>query len=302
MRWLIDSNAVDGAVRLGGLLRTVWVWGGYLTEGRAQLRALLALPGASRMSAEWAQLLSSAAFVEFFAGDYATARGLLEETIAVRRTIGDPRLTIALSELGQVAREQGDYASALTWLEESLALSHQAGDRLGAANTLGRLATIAHALGDYDLARTQYEEALNLARQVDYSVAVAWTLHNLGCLALDEGDYRAARDYLAQSVDWRLSYDAIGFVHVLAEFTCLAAAEGLPAAAVRLSGATAALVQRTGILVQHSERGRYERWLATARLALGENAAAAAWAEGQKMRLDQALAYALAPKRVCGMR
>jgi DNA-binding NarL/FixJ family response regulator len=48
-------------------------------------------------------------------------------------------------------------------------------------------------------------------------------------------------------------------------------------------------------VLQHSERGRYERWLATARQALPEDVAAAAWAEGREMRLDQAIAHALAP-------
>jgi non-specific serine/threonine protein kinase len=272
-----------------------WVWGGYLTEGRAQLRAVLALPAASHASAEWAQLLWSAAFVEFFAGDYAAARGLLEQAVAVRRTIADPELAYALSYLGQVAREQEDYASAQTWLEESLSLSLAAGDRRGAARTLDRLGTIAQARGDYALARSRYEESLALARQADDSTEVAWSLHNLGCLALDQGDYTAARACFAQSLSSRDASDSIGFVHGLAELSVLAAAEGLRAAAVRLAGATAALIERTGIPVQHSERGRYEHWLARSREALGEPAAAAAWAEGQKMRLEQALAYALAP-------
>jgi non-specific serine/threonine protein kinase len=123
-------------------------------------------------------------------------------------------------------------------------------------------------------------------------------LHNLGCLAFDEGDYAAARGWLTQGLTSRSEYDNLGFVHALAEFSSLAAAEGLPTAALRLAGATAALTQRTGIVVQHSELGRYERWLATARQALSEEVAAAAWAEGYQMPLDQALAFARRPHEV----
>ena len=85
----------------------------------------------------------------------------------------------------------------------------------------------------------------------------------------------------------------VGFVHALAALASLAAAEGTPERALRLAGATAELTHRTGILVQPSEGGRYERWVATASEAVGANAATAAWAEGRAMSLDDALSYGL---------
>jgi non-specific serine/threonine protein kinase len=90
-------------------------------------------------------------------------------------------------------------------------------------------------------------------------------------------------------------FDMLGFVHGLAAFAALAAAERMPSAALRLAGATTALTRRTGIAVQHSDRWRNERWLPAARQLLGEETAMAAWAEGQAMQLDQAIAYALSP-------
>src|SRR4029453_18163483 len=93
--------------------------------------------------------------------------------------------------------------------------------------------TIAHALGNYAVARECYEHGLALAREWDDRVEAPWFLHNLGCLAFDEGDYAAARDWLTQGVISRSEYDSLGFVHALAEFAALAAAEGLPEAALR---------------------------------------------------------------------
>jgi non-specific serine/threonine protein kinase len=90
-------------------------------------------------------------------------------------------------------------------------------------------------------------------------------------------------------------FDRLGRLYQLAAFSALAAAEGQERAAVCLAGATAALMERTGIQIQPTDRRRYERWLATAWKALGEDAAAAAWADGHEMRLDQAIAYAQAP-------
>jgi uncharacterized protein HemY len=76
---------------------------------------------------------------------------------------------------------------------------------------------------------------------------VPWSLHNLGCLALDTGNYPAARVYLEQSLKLRDAHDSCGFVEALAEFAALAAAEALPARAIRLAGATALHTQETGI-------------------------------------------------------
>jgi DNA-binding CsgD family transcriptional regulator len=295
LRWFIDHHDVERAVRLAGRLGDVWVWGGFVSEGRAQLQIVLALPGLSHTTPEWGRLLVVAGFVDTFAGDFATARARLEQAVTVRRALADPQLGRTISDLGQVAREQGDYVAAKAWLEQSLLVCEAAGDRRWFARTLDRLGTVAQAVGNFALARSHCEQSLALARDEGDQVEVAWSLHNLGCLALDQGEYATARERLAQALTSRVDNDTIGFVHGLAEFACLAAAEGRPAAALRLAGASAAFTQRTGIIVQPTERTRYERWLGQARQALGEHVAETAWAEGQRMQLAQAIAYALEP-------
>jgi DNA-binding CsgD family transcriptional regulator/tetratricopeptide (TPR) repeat protein len=296
MRWFSESNAVEQAVRLGGQLWGVWVFAGYLTEGRAQLRTLLALPSASRASSDWARLVYSHGIVESFLGDNPAARASFEQVATLQRALGDPLLATTLGSLGQVAGVQEDYAAAGAWLEESLALARELDLQPVIAHALFRLGTIAHALGDFTLAQTQYAEGLAVARRVDDRIGVAWSLYGLGCLALDQDEYPAARAWLSQSLTSFPEFDRLGFVHGLTVFAALAAAEGLPATALRLAGASAALIQQTGITIQqHIERRRNERWLTTARQALGEEVAAEAWASGYQMRLEQAIAYALAP-------
>jgi predicted ATPase/DNA-binding CsgD family transcriptional regulator len=293
LRWLRESNAVEKAVQLGGRLWPMWLFAGYLTEGQTQLRGLMELPGVSRRSPEWARLAMNAGLVDFFAGNLAPAHARLEEAVAVRRVIGDPHLARTLVFLGLVARERGDYAAAQVSFSEGLALGEEIEDRACIVHAYDCIGTIAHLLGDYALARSWYERGLALAREWDDRVEAPWLLHNLGCLALDQGDYAAARAWLAQAVTSRSEYDNLGFVHALAGFASLAAAEGLSAAAVRLAGATAALIQRTGIAIQHSEHWRFERALAAARKGVAEEVAAMAWSEGQQMRPHQAVAYAL---------
>jgi predicted ATPase/DNA-binding CsgD family transcriptional regulator len=295
LRWLSRFDALK-AVRLGGRLWPMWVRGGFVAEGRAQLQMLMALCGPSQKSAEWAALTASAALVEFFAGDYHAAHALLQKTNGLYRDLGDQHgLAISLTYLGHAARDQGRHQEARALLEESLGLSRALGNHRLSCKTLDSLGTVAQALGDYEAARIQYEQSLELSRHVANRIEEAWAIHNLGCLALEQGDYPTARRRLTQSLAMRGEDDWVGLVHALAEFSALAAAEGLPASAILLAGATAGLYQSSGIAVQQSERGRFEHWLQAARTAVGESRADAMWDEGCRMTLARAKACALAP-------
>ena len=70
----------------------------------------------------------------------------------------------------------------------------------------------------------------------------------------------------------------------------MTAEDSRPERALRF-GAAATLVA-LGYPIQPSERGRFDRWMATARQDLSDEAAAAAWAEGAALSADQALDYA----------
>jgi hypothetical protein len=64
--------------------------------------------------------------------------------------------------------------------------------------------------------------------------------------------------------------------------------------AVQLFGAAAALWDRLGLPRAPEAREEHERQVAAARAALGAAAFAAAWAAGQRLSLEQAVATALA--------
>jgi hypothetical protein len=72
-----------------------------------------------------------------------------------------------------------------------------------------------------------------------------------------------------------------------------AAGRGRPGRALRLAGAAGALREALGLFAPRDDRPRLERWLEPARRELGPPAAAAAWAEGQAMAPEQAVADAL---------
>lgn len=78
----------------------------------------------------------------------------------------------------------------------------------------------------------------------------------------------------------------------LAGFAGPATNQGRSQWAARLLGAAEALLRASGGAWWLADRVEYERNLATIRAALSEEAFAAAWAEGQAMTLERAIAYA----------
>jgi non-specific serine/threonine protein kinase len=234
LRWFSEADAMEQAVRLGGQLWGIWVFCGYLTEGKAQLRSLLALPGVSSDSAEWARLAYSHGLIEHFLGDYASARASLEQVAAVQRALGDPLLATTLGSIGQAAREQEDYTSAGTWLEKSLALARELDVQPVIVNALARLGSVSHARGDFARARTQLEESLELSRRLDLPIGTGWSLYQLGCLALDQDDYAMARAWLNQALAAFPAFERNGLTYTLGAFAAVAAAEGQPETALRL--------------------------------------------------------------------
>jgi non-specific serine/threonine protein kinase len=239
-----------------------------------------------------AKALSAAAMLTYRHGDSAAARELGEAELALRRALGDRTGTaLALHYVGVYAREQGDLAAAAARLNEALTLYQALDDHSGAASALDCLGTVAHAAGNHVLARAHYEQGLRLAREAGNLGIMAWAPYNLGLLAIDQGDRTAARVRLEESVAaWQALGDRPWIVSTAAAFAILAAAEGRPVHALRLGGAALALGAAMGVVLPPTYRGRFERSVAAARVALGEAAAADAWREGQAMTAGQAVA------------
>ncbi len=300
LRWLEESRTVEAGWQLGGALWRFWSMRGYLREGRERLAALLALAGeavpSERSWAARAKALKAAGTLAAEQGDYAAARARYEESLAIRRELGD-KLEIAnlLSNLGIVARRQGNYAHARALYEESLALRRELGDKWGIATSLNALGLLAHYLGDNAAARGFLEESLALRRELGDAWAIANSLSSLGDVVLDQGDYATARARLEESlaINQQLG-DRSAIAYVLEEFAGLAAVQGQSDRTLRLAGAAAALREAIGSPLSPIDQAQLERRLAPARQALGEATAVAMWAEGQAIPLEQAVAYTLA--------
>jgi tetratricopeptide (TPR) repeat protein len=163
-------------------------------------------------------------------------------------------MATTLSNLGDVVRCLGDYERAAALLEESLALQRELGDTYSMAYSLRTLAGVMQVQGDRGRAMTLYKESLMVLKEVNDKRPIAECLEGLAEIA---------------------------------------GAQGQPERAARLLAAAATLRETIGTPLPPSERADYDRTMAAARTALGDEALAIIITGGEAMRLEQAVAYAL---------
>lgn len=228
-------------------------------------------------------------------GEYALARSLSQESLEIYRELGDAwGVGAQLDRVGLIAFYQGDVALARALLEESLVVRQQIGDPISTGWAFENLGQFAHGLGKWSIARSHYETSLALWREHGFRRGIADVLSCLGDLALDEGDLAGARSLLLESLELSRAPGApVGIINALEGLAGLAAAQNDAARCLRLAGAAGALREVIEAPCPPDRQARLTRRLAPARENLSHAVFAAAWAEGQAMTLEQAIAHAL---------
>jgi predicted ATPase/class 3 adenylate cyclase len=235
-------------------------------------------------------------------GEFARADTLLQESHRIHREVGDQRgLARTLNSLGIVACGLGEYARAGPLFEASLALHRELGSHHGEASTLNSFGELARLQGDLARAAGLYTQALELVRELGSRDYPAFLLQNLADVARLSGDPERARTLYAESVRLArelgqrraVAMDLVG----LAE---LARLEGRATDAARLHGMAAGLRGSERFSIWREDERALQEAIAALRLELGPAAFDAAWMEGRRMDVEEAIALALDPSRDTG--
>jgi tetratricopeptide (TPR) repeat protein len=242
-----------------------------------------------------AWVLHSLAFVPRDRGDYGQAGALLEESLELFRELGDSGgVARAIQNLARVVRDQGDFTRAAALHEESLLLFRSLGDEGGIAWALSLLGVTLRSEGDESRALALLDESLALFEDQGDQRGIAWSLLQLGLVARDHGDYGRAGSLFKESLArFRDLGDKYGVAQLVGELAAVACAHGHTERAARLFGAADALFAAIGARLSPPEQAAHERSLATVRARLSDTALAAAWAQGQAMAPERAVAQAL---------
>ena len=224
-------------------------------------------------------------------GDPAAAVPLLEESIALSRNLDrEWELARALIWVGYAKWLQGDLEKTIALVQEGLSLARELGDRTLIARALNAAGYTMWNQGDLDQGTALTQGGLTLARELGDKTLILSTLETLGSILLSKGDLDGAIACFTEglSVAQELGNETLVAWH-LRGLARVAVVRMQLKLAVRLFGA-AAVRYDINIELSPDLREDYVRMVENVRAKLGEQAFAAAWAEGRKMTLEQILA------------
>jgi predicted ATPase/transcriptional regulator with XRE-family HTH domain len=277
----------------------VSTWGD-LAAARGILEEGLVVTAAEHDDRRTAKLLVDLAFLAVMTRDYQEASARYSEALVLELRMGHrSEIAYIFNGLGWLALVLGDPHEARPLLEQALALRQELGDQRYVASTLGNLGRAASIEGDHVRAAMVYEAAIAAFRDVHDYLSVATTLTNLAFTELHLGrpeeaadHFRAAlREYTPGQPQWGVIWCLIGL--------SAGSVATLPARAGRLLSAARQLLDGFEALGQRPPpapgRLTYEQVLALCQGQSDIETWTGAWAEGQAMSHEEAVAYALRP-------
>jgi tetratricopeptide (TPR) repeat protein len=249
------------------------------------------------------------AWAVFRRGDSHQAIQLLSENVRLLSEGGETAfLAWALYQLGLALLRDGNLVRAMDVLQESLAVHREVAELEVTTRVLNALGEVALAHGDHAAARVRFRESRALSRELGNKWDAAASLLGEGHVALAEGDVRAASAFYTEALtffaglpDWDDRRRRMGVAF------CLSSLAGVvgpiaPESAVQLWSSAETLRVIVGRATLHEfdiayplpgNRAVEDRVLEACRAALGEQAFQVAWAAGQALTLEQAVAEAL---------
>jgi tetratricopeptide (TPR) repeat protein len=321
LRWACERQDGELALRLGSALATFWHLRGYWREGRTWVEELLALgagltPGLTSGGIDavqrvevvrhhwgpaaahaWAWVLAWAGVFAGNQGDLERAVALLQETVVAARAIGEYGLAARnLQNIGGWLLEAGEVERGLAFIEEALIQAHQLeSDLEQRAYVLVQAGqTLLLVPGEETWAEALEVEGLELARRIDLPYEEAFARSGLAILALRRGDLVRAEEQAAAALRVARDHDLSVLVwDFLDELAIVADAEGQHERAARLLGAATKLREPMEAVPDLQLRTEIEAMMLRGTAAPDETGWAEAFAAGQALSVEDAIAEAL---------
>jgi predicted ATPase/class 3 adenylate cyclase len=222
------------------------------------------------------------------------AGSLLEESFELHQKHEDQwGMAMVMNDLGFFATFQGHYAQAEEQYMKSLTKFEELGDKLGVGFVLNGLGELSRLLGDYERAGRFYKQNLEFFQELGRR-HLEIDFMNLAWVQLHIRDFHKAKALFKESLE--LSKD-LGNKYVMAGclmgFAGILAMIGKPDKAARLFGASESLLKGIARRMDAPDQKEFDHYVAVAREQLDKATFSKAWAEGQKMSLNEALDLAL---------
>ena len=295
VRWTIEHRDAALGLQLAASLSYFWYFRGHQSEGRAMRAAVLALPAGPELAALRVAAIQGEGLQALVQGDYAAARAIVDEGVAIGRSGARTLLPPMLATLGFVARVQEDFAVGRAALEEAIVVAQEVRDTFYLGMALHHLGLLVlESERDLDRARTLNEEALPLLSGLGNRRMEGVVLLALGRVAHARGDLAVAYTLATRALTAHHDLGDVGHQPLmLCVIAAIDADAGRAERAVRLASAAAVANQALGTRTWPVVLRERDAWLERARVTIGAEQYARSWAEGAALTLAQAVACAL---------
>jgi non-specific serine/threonine protein kinase len=222
------------------------------------------------------------------------AEKLLEAALAAAREGNDARESaFNLGYLGLAAMEKGELGLARHRLEQVISLARQSSDQSAVAFSLASLAQLEFHAGNLDRAQELFEAATIPATNLRWGWMVSAYRGWLARIHLRRGDLVATLQHTRAALrSARERGDRFTMLAALRVYAELQEGRGNLIAAARVYGLANGVDDFSAPFVGPLRETSFEERLAAVRAALGPDAFEAAWAEGEAMTLEDAVALA----------
>ncbi len=291
--WCVEHADAERGLCLAAAFWRFWQMRGHLHEGRARLEKVLALAGAHDHPLERRRALEAAGGVAYWQGDIPAAQAFYDECLELTRQGGSRAelATAIYNDSFPTLVNRQDVPRGARLLAEALPIFRELGDEAGLGRCLWGLGNAAYFEARYSDAIPHLDEAIELFRRLGDRFSLGWALHTRSLVAVKQLDPTAAGASVREALEiFSGAGDVSGIVLLLDDASAVARIKGELRREIRLAGAAAAHQASTGaglgaiLNVEEHRIGRDSLTGAEDRRA---------WAEGQAMSLEAAVAYAL---------
>jgi non-specific serine/threonine protein kinase len=239
--------------------------------------------------------LHAAGWLAHVQRDCDSACTLLEQSLAIAAERDNQwwRAWI-LHALGRVAYFDNDAVRAAELGQQTLALAEALGDAWLEAWALHLLGLAAYVGRDYRTAHAYYERCLTIRGALGHLEGMLIVLHLDGIAVYRLGRPAEALALLRQALEIARQVDSAWFYTCLLPVFASFAAQHQPRCAARLGGTVTALSESAGTLPIPITEALFNESMGVARRKLGDPAFRMAWAQGQALSVESALAEAQA--------
>jgi predicted ATPase/class 3 adenylate cyclase/DNA-binding CsgD family transcriptional regulator len=262
-------------------------WHGDLAAAIAQFRELVAESEAAHDESWRLASLVSLGHVLAYAGDTSGAQVAANAVVEAAADLGEFNQGYAYAALAVATLAAGDVEASASAVEAAWQRM-KAQPELAVVNVIP-LAEVALAQGDLALARRWADDAVSVAAGLHATQALA-TRARVAIAQNDpdraEQDAHEALTRAANLNGHRIVPDALECL------AALAVGAGASLEAARLFGAAESLRDRTGCVRFKIYDAAHDASVAALRETMGDNAFEGAWAEGEALSIDEAIAYA----------